>query len=223
MPKYCVHCFCQGHDQSECHVKNPELRPNLVHGERRLRVGVVTMLSGDGNKVGVGHDGGEAVTACGATSGDAGPVGAVLETMGQQVAEQQDVEVSGKEAAEAGGTDQLLVVGEETGYGQDSMGAAVSLVEQALDAAAGRIIIDLAERVVTEQVPVVGERDILGSGEQVGMGKEEDEEVLAGESSDDVICAGCLSPRGAGVQRSEGEEANNVAMTLHLDQVAVLE
>ena len=123
-----------------------------------------------------------------------------------------------------GGNDQLLVVDEEAGYGKDSMGAAVELVEQAIEAAAGRIITDLDERVVTEAEPVESEgARIPGSGEQARIEEMEAEEVLAGESSDDVTVAGWLSPRDAGGQCIEGDVAHNMAMTLHLDQVAALE
>ncbi|XP_027151979.1 uncharacterized protein LOC113752035 [Coffea eugenioides] len=34
VPKYYSHCFRQGHSQSECHVKNPELHP--VRGEKKV-------------------------------------------------------------------------------------------------------------------------------------------------------------------------------------------
>ncbi|XP_027181956.1 uncharacterized protein LOC113780347 [Coffea eugenioides] len=34
VPKYCNHCFRQGNSQSECHVKNPELRP--ARGEKKV-------------------------------------------------------------------------------------------------------------------------------------------------------------------------------------------
>nr|XP_027067822.1 uncharacterized protein LOC113693489 [Coffea arabica] len=36
-PKYCPHCFRQGHGVDDCHVRNPALRPPKVEGQRRDR------------------------------------------------------------------------------------------------------------------------------------------------------------------------------------------
>ncbi|XP_027120509.2 uncharacterized protein [Coffea arabica] len=37
IPKYCPHCFRQGHGVDDCHVRNPALRPPKVEGQRRDR------------------------------------------------------------------------------------------------------------------------------------------------------------------------------------------
>nr|XP_027081130.1 uncharacterized protein LOC113703846 [Coffea arabica] len=98
------------------------------------------------------------------------------------------------------------------------MEAAAEFVEHAVVAAADRIIIDLAERVSNETEPVEGEgRDVLpGVEDYAVLGEDEAIEELAPS-------AGCLSPRGVNRQSGEGEAARSIAMTLHLDQVAVLE
>ncbi|XP_027060835.1 uncharacterized protein [Coffea arabica] len=37
LPKYCSHCFHQGHAIEECKIKNPTLRTDAIHGGRRKR------------------------------------------------------------------------------------------------------------------------------------------------------------------------------------------
>lgn len=37
IPKYCTHCFHQGHDMEGCHVLQPDLRP--IQLERKMEFG----------------------------------------------------------------------------------------------------------------------------------------------------------------------------------------
>ncbi|XP_027158250.1 uncharacterized protein LOC113759869 [Coffea eugenioides] len=211
MPKYCVHCYRQGHNQLECHVKNPELRPNVVHVEKKLPPGenngsprVDNMVELDG------------VVAAEGSYGD----GEVWETGGQHAEEEIDVGMHEEGAGEAG---QVQEVGEEAGHGQDVIEAAVEFVEHAVVAAADRIIVGLTERMAIEAAPVEGEgRDAPpGVGDHAVLGEEEAAGVLA--TLESITCAGGLSSWGTEEQHGEGEETCNAAMTLNLDQVAILE
>ena len=80
-------------------------------------------------------------------------------------------------------------------------------------------------RVADEDVSMAGDEGDASpeGGRSATIGEEEADEVPAGSSSNNITCAGLLSPRGYNGRCSGGEGVHGVMETLHLDQVALLE
>ncbi|XP_027184115.1 uncharacterized protein LOC113782422 [Coffea eugenioides] len=93
LPKYYGHCYRQGHYQSECRIKHPELRQS-GEGKVRARVRLAPQPLGEGHAQGVGDAGGQAADLC-ATGG-----GSRHDLIG---------------GAQSGSADERVEAGEETG------------------------------------------------------------------------------------------------------------
>ena len=110
-------------------------------------------------------------------------------------------------------------------HGAEIRVAATTLGENAVHTAADVIITELDARVMDEDVPMASDEGDASPGEggAAAIGEEEANEVPAGSFSNNVTCAGSLSPRGYSGRCSGGEGVHGVMETLHLDQVTFLE
>ena len=100
------------------------------------------------------------------------------------------------------------------GKGDGARKTASVLVESATHATADAIITELAGQVAAEELYVHEE---VACGIAAVVGEVEAVELPAGSSSNNITCAGSLSPLGHRGQEGRGEEVHVVMEMLHLD------
>ncbi|XP_071902080.1 uncharacterized protein [Coffea arabica] len=248
LPRYCGHCFHQGHNDAECRLKHPELKPEPSRGgksrgmqrfqprellasgrETAMVSGADKERTGGGPLLAVGHEVGavalEVPLVHRQVAGLEGPVdGFTVER------QQAQGEIADFAAAHGSGGVEVLPAqqAEEVFVHGDGVGTA-GQVQEVGEAEGGEQTLAAAAELVEHTVGAAADKIIADLAERVATeaadGEEEGSLAHAGlltRASSDVP-SGDLSLLDDDGQQGTGTETHRLAMTLNLGQVAVLE